>query len=109
MISRASRTSTRPDSRSRDTKPSRAGSTRLLKLATTVALNFDAGGSLDEEVCQNEVVAWEDLASVDSIVIEDPPGEKQCGPLIAFDEALSRRDSIRHNRSSDNRIVFVVN
>ena len=42
------------------------------------------GGSLDKEVCQNEVVAWEDLASVDSIVIEDPPGEKQCGPLIAF-------------------------
>lgn len=101
--------STRLVSRSRAPEPSRAASGPAAEPCDDVALNVDAGGSLDEEVCQNEVVAWEDLASVDSIVIEDPPGEKQCGPLIAFGEALSPRDSIRQNRSSDNWILVVVN
>jgi len=90
-------------------KPSRTGSDPASEPGVDVALNVDASGSLDEKVCQNEVVAWEDLTSVNSVVIEDPPGEKQCGPLIPFGEALSPRYSIRHNRSSDNRTLFVVN
>ena len=74
-----------------------------------VALNIDARGHLDKEVCQNEVVARKDLASIESVVIQEPPTEEQCGPLVAFGEALSSCDSIRHGPRSDNWILLVVN
>ena len=93
---------------SRAPEPSRAASGPAAEPCDDVALHVDAGGSLDEEVCQNEVVAWEDLASVDSIVIEAHRARSNA-VLLLPSANLSPRDSIRQNRSSDNWILVVVN
>ena len=68
-------------------------------------LDVEAGCRLDEEVGELAVIWREERCAVDIVPVQDPPGEEQPRPLVAFREALSPGQSTGQYRCRLDRVV----